>query len=161
LSERNGTRERATDHWLHRVSAVLSPILATIAVGIAAVAVFSVEDKVDQATVDAGVAKRVADAQRAGRRVAVGITCGALRGVEDASRMILTDTLPGTERLRRPRSRRERRTRRAYARAYNGVISQRIREEAGVERAEDVIDSTGTIDCDELRKASGTAPPAP
>jgi hypothetical protein len=41
------------------------------------------------------------------------------------------------------------------------VISQRIREEAGVERAEDVIDSTGTIDCDELRKASGTAPPAP
>lgn len=136
-----------------------------LAIAVAAFAVFGVEGKVDDATVNAKVAKveattakRVAAAQKDGRRVAVGITCGALMGVEDAGRLVLTDRLPGTERFRRPSSPGEKRVRRAYAKAYNRVISERIRAEAGVAAA-GIVGADGSVDCDALRLASATAPP--
>jgi hypothetical protein len=67
------------------------PLLALI---IAAVAVFGVEQKVDQAAVNATVAKQLAESQSQGRRIALGVTCGALRGVEDAGRAVITQRLP-------------------------------------------------------------------
>jgi hypothetical protein len=163
VSERNGQRTRRDDGWLVTFWRLLVPLLA---VGIAAYAVLSVEDKVDQQAVDAEVAKaeartatRVADAQKEGRRVAVRITCGALLGVEDAGRLALTDRLPGTEKYRRPSTRAERRVRQVYARAYNRVISNRIREEAGL-TAVGIVRKDGSIDCEALGKASGV-PPSP
>jgi hypothetical protein len=141
------------DSRWHHIWRDFVPLAALL---IAAYAVISVENKVDQATVNATVAKKVAASQRAGRAVATGIICGALRGVEDAGRLALTDRLPGTARFRRPSTPEERRIRKVYARAYNKVISERIIEEAGT-TADRVVLANGTVDCDALRVAAGTA----
>lgn len=151
-----GAEPKSRGHHLWR------DVMPAIAIAIACVAVFGLEDKVDQNAVDATTAKRVAEAQREGRRVAVSIMCGGLRGVEDAGRLTLTDRLPGTKRYRRPSTPQERRRRRVYANAYNRVISDRIADEAGTTGAEvidGVVKRDGSIDCDALREASGTAPP--
>lgn len=142
-----------TSRW-HHVWRDLVPLLALL---IALFAVVGVEQKVDQAAVEATVAKRAAESQREGRGVAVGIICGALRGVEDAGRLVLTDRLPGTEQYRRPSTAQERTVQRAYATAYNRVITERIIAEAGA-TGERVIEPDGTVNCTELRVASGTPP---
>jgi hypothetical protein len=143
------------DSRWHHIWRDFVPLAALL---IAAYAVIGVEQKVDQATVNATVAKRVADAQREGRRVATGIICGALRGVQDAGRLVLTDRLPGTQRFRQPTTPQRQRIRRVYARAYNRVITKRIIDEAGATGAR-VTRSNGTVDCDATRVAAGTQPP--
>lgn len=139
------------------------PLVALI---IAAFAVIGLEDKVDQQAVDSRVAKaeartakQLAETQQDGRRVALGVTCGALRGVEDAGRLVLTNKLPGTERFVPPSSSRERRIRRIFARAYNKVITDRIVQEAGV-AGEKVIEPNGSVNCTRLREI-GKAPERP
>jgi hypothetical protein len=133
------------------------PLLALI---IAAVAVFGVEQKVDQAAVNATVAKQLAESQSQGRRIALGVTCGALRGVEDAGRAVITQRLPGTERFYPPASRREERMRAEIARAYNRVITDRIVMEAGANGAE-VIEPNGSVNCDRLREVARAPKPTP
>ena len=127
---------------------------------IAAFAVVSSEGKADKAQVDAAVARQATAVQRQGRKAAVGITCGALQGVTEAGRLTLTDRLPGTESLQRSSTSAERHVRRVYARAYSRVISERIREQAGT-KALGIVRRDGTIDCEALSRAAGTAPPAP
>jgi hypothetical protein len=127
---------------------------------IAAYAVFGIEQKVDQAAVDATVAKRLAFQQSEGRRIALGVTCGALRGVEDAGRLVLTQRLPRTAGLFPPPTKRERRTRAQIARAYNRVITDRIVLEAGVAGAE-VIEPNGSVNCDRLREVARAPKPSP
>jgi hypothetical protein len=133
------------------------PLLALI---IAAVAVFGVEQKVDQAAVNATVAKQLAESQSQGRRIALGVTCGALRGVEDAGRAVITQRLPGTARLYPPTTRREVRARAQVARAYNRVITDRIVQEAGANGAE-VIEPNGSVNCDRLREVARAPKPTP
>ncbi len=172
MSEYNGPNRRRKRNVLGRALAQLGhdpppdarwhhiwrDFVPLAALAIALFAVLGVEKKVDQATVNATVAKKVAAAQKQGRRVATGIICGALRGVQDAGRLALTDRLPGTRRFRQPSTPALRRARRAYARAYTHVITQRIIGEAGATGAR-VTRSDGTVDCDALRVAAGTQPP--
>jgi hypothetical protein len=143
------------DSRWHHIWRDFVPLAALV---IALFAVVGVEQKVDKAAVNATVAKKVADAQRAGRGVSIGIICGALRGVQDAGRLALTDRLPGTRRFRQPSSAKQQRIRRAYARAYTRVITRRIIQEAGATGAR-VTRPDGTVDCDDLRVAAGTQPP--
>jgi hypothetical protein len=150
-----GTDPTPEARW-HHVWRDFVPLIALL---IAAYAVLSVENKVDQATVNATVAKKVADSQRQGRRVATGIICGALAGVQDAGRLVLTDRLPGTRRFRQPSTAKQQRIRRVYARAYNEVITARIVAEAGVATGERVTAPNGTVNCDAIRVAAGTQPP--
>ena len=138
------------------------PLVALI---IAAFAVIGLEDKVDQQAVDSRVAKaeartakQLAETQQDGRRVALGVTCGALRGVEDAGRLVLTNKLPGTERFVPPSSSREQRVRRIFARAYNKVITDRIVQEAGV-AGEKVIEPNGSVNCERLREVAAAPKP--
>jgi hypothetical protein len=136
-----------------------------VALVIALFAVLGVERKVDQQAVDARVAKaeartakQLAEAQSEGRRIAVSVTCGALRGVEDAGRLVLTQRLPGTERFIPPSSKREQRIRRIFARSYNRVITNRIVQEAGANGAE-VIEPNGSVNCDRLRSVARAPKP--
>jgi hypothetical protein len=144
------------DRW-HHIWRDFVPLAALM---IAAFAVLGVERKVDQATVNATVAKRLAQTQGEGRRVALGVTCGALRGVEDAGRLVLTQRLPGTAGLFPPATNRERRDRAQIARAYNRVITDRIVLEAGVAGAE-VIEPNGSVNCDRLREVAKAPKPSP
>jgi hypothetical protein len=141
----------------HHIWRDFVPLAALV---IAALAVISVERKVDQATVDATVAKRLAETQSDGRRIALGVTCGALRGVEDAGRLVLTNRLPGTERLYPPATARQRRARAQVARAYNRVITDRIVMEAGANGAQ-VIEPNGSVNCDRLREVARAPKPTP
>jgi hypothetical protein len=134
-----------------------------IALMIAAYSVIGLEDKVDDADVkaatarvEAATAKKLAATQTAGRKVSIGIICGALRGVEDAGRLVLTQRLPGTKRYIPPTTEREQRIREVFARAYNRVITDRIVLEAGA-RGVEVIEPNGSVNCDKLRRAAGTA----
>jgi hypothetical protein len=129
-----------------------------VALLIAAIAVFGTESKVEQAQVDATVAKQLAKQQSDGRRIALGVTCGALRGVEDAGRLVLTNRLPGTERLYPPATARQRRARAQVARAYNRVITDRIVMEAGANGAE-VIEPNGSVNCNRLREVAAAPKP--
>jgi hypothetical protein len=144
------------DRW-HHIWRDFVPLAALM---IAAFAVLGVERKVDQATVNATVAKRLAQTQGEGRRVALGVTCGALRGVEDAGRLVLTQRLPGTRGLYPQSSPRERVRMAQIARAYNQVITDRIVEEAGV-AGERVIEPNGSVNCARLRDLARAPSPTP
>jgi methionine synthase II (cobalamin-independent) len=146
--------DKPQSRW-HHVFRDFGTLFALI---IAAIAVFSVEQKVDQAAVNATVAKKLAKQQSEGRRVALGVTCGALRGVEDAGRLVLTQRLPGTSALYPPSTSRERKARRQVAQAYNRVITDRIVQEAGVAGAE-VIEPNGSVNCDKLREVAKAPKP--
>jgi hypothetical protein len=152
-------KTRAHHLWRDLVPAICLVALGLYGLGLA--------DKVDRNTVDARVAKieastakRLAEAQSNGRRISLGVTCGALRGVEDAGRLVLTQRLPGTERFYPPSSARAERVREAVARAYNRVITDRIVREAGV-NGERVIEPNGSVNCDRLREVARAPKPAP
>jgi methionine synthase II (cobalamin-independent) len=153
--------DKPASRW-HHIWRDFVPLIALL---IAAYAVFSVEDKVDRADVraetakvEATTAKRLAEQQSEGRKVALGVTCGALRGVEDAGRLVLTQRLPGTSALYPPSTSRERKARRQVAQAYNRVITDRIVQEAGVAGAE-VIEPNGSVNCDRLREVAKAPKP--
>jgi hypothetical protein len=152
-------RTRAHHLWRDLVPAIALVLLGFVFLGL--------ENKVDENAVDARVAKveattakRLAESQSEGRRVALGVTCGALRGVEDAGRLVLTQRLPGTERFYAPSSAREKRARAEIARAYNRVITDRIVREAGV-AGERVIEPNGSVNCERLREVARAPKPAP
>jgi hypothetical protein len=151
------------DRW-HHIWRDFVPLVALV---IAALAVLGVERKVDAQAVDARVAKsearvakRLAESQVEGRRIALGVTCGALRGVEDAGRLVLTQRLPGTRGLYPQSSPRERVRMAQIARAYNQVITDRIVEEAGV-AGERVIEPNGSVNCARLRDLARAPSPTP
>jgi hypothetical protein len=152
-------RTRAHHLWRDLVPAIALVLLGFVFLGL--------ESKVDEQGVDAStakvearIAKRLAETQSNGRRISLGVTCGALRGVEDAGRLVLTNRLPGTERFVMPSSARERRIRRIFARAYNRVITDRIVQEAGVD-GERVIEPNGSVNCERLREVARAPKPAP
>jgi hypothetical protein len=156
-----GTDPPPTSRW-HHIWRDFVPLAALV---IATFAVVGLEDKVDDADVkaatarvEAATAKKLAATQTAGRKVSIGIICGALRGVEDAGRLVLTNRLRGRVRYRQPSTPREQRIRRIFARSYNRVITDRIVLEAGA-RGEEVIEPNGSVNCDKLREAAGTAEP--
>jgi hypothetical protein len=152
-------KTRAHHLWRDLVPAVCLVLLGFVFLGL--------QDKVDQNAVNARVAKaealtakQLAQTQSEGRRIALGVTCGALRGVEDAGRLVLTQRLPGTAGLFPPATNRERRDRAQIARAYNRVITDRIVLEAGVAGAE-VIEPNGSVNCDRLREVAKAPKPSP
>ena len=145
-------QSRFHHYWRDLVPAVCLVMLGFV--------LLSLTGKVDEqavnaetAKVEARIAKKLATTQSDGRRVSLGVTCGALRGVEDAGRAVLTGTLPGTERFREPTSEREQRIREVFARAYNRVITDRIVKEAGV-AGEKVIEPNGSVNCEKLREVA-------
>lgn len=99
--------------------------------------------------------------QQEGRKISLGISCGAIRGVQNAGREILTNQLDIPKELRKLLTNREnprtRQFRTIYARAYNKEISKAILAEskkAGI-NADDVIDNNGSLDCDAFREKIG------
>ena len=141
----------------HHLWRDLVPAVALVMLGFV---IIEMQNKVDQNAVNARVAKaeastakKLAQTQSEGRRIALGVTCGALRGVEDAGRLVLTNKLPGTERFVPPSTRREQRIREIFARSYNRVITDRIVKEAGVVGAE-VIEPNGSVNCERLREVA-------
>jgi hypothetical protein len=150
-------KTRAHHLWRDLVPAICLILLGVYYIGLV--------DKVDRNAVNARVAKseaatakKLAETQSEGRRIALGVTCGALRGVEDAGRLVLTQRLPGTERFVPPSSKREQRIRAVFARAYNRVITDRIVQEAGV-AGEEVIEPNGSVNCDRLREVARAPKP--
>jgi hypothetical protein len=155
-------KRRWTDGRAYRAWAWFDHLVTLVAVGLAVYAVFSVEGKADQAAVDAARAEQVAEAQREGRRTAIQVLCGGLRGVEEAGLGILTGTLPGAPPILGeggPPSAEQRRQAEQWARAYNQVISRAIAREAGIAEASTVLDENGLIDCQELVRLSSAAAP--
>jgi hypothetical protein len=150
-----------TGRW-HHIFRDFVPLIAVLGL---IYAVVGIEGKVDQSAVEARVAaveaqtaKDLARTQSNGRRVALGVTCGALRGVEDAGRMALTQRLPGTKRYIPPSTARERRIREVFARSYNRVITDRIVKEAGA-AGDEVIEPNGSVNCNRLREVAAAPKP--
>lgn len=167
--------ERRGHSWLWTAHQAFRDLAPVIAVGIAAIAVFGNEGKADRADLAASRAELKAaraefkanqnmtqiQIQNQGRAVAIDVLCGGIAGVETAGRKILTDTLPLPPGIpRQPRSRRERRINRSYARAYARVISDAVVSQIKSPRFDPktVLRRDGTIDCDELRVQARARP---
>jgi hypothetical protein len=128
-------------------------LVPLIALALACYAVVGLSGKVDKTT-DA------LQRQKDGRRVALEVICGSIKGVEDAGRRILTGTLPPPASMPPPRSARERRLASQYAEAYSRVISESVLAQAGA-KATGVLKADGSLDCDALKRATSVAQAVP
>jgi hypothetical protein len=148
-----------TGRW-HHIFRDFVPLIAVLGL---IYAVVGIESKVDRAEVKATTAEQVAASQRAGRRTAVSITCGATSAIIEAGRATILgggrSITPELERnLRRlgypSRAQREREARRA-AEAYSLGIASAIEKESGVQG---IVREDGTLDCDRLLVAARAQP---
>jgi hypothetical protein len=139
----------------HHIWRDFVPLFALL---IAAYAVFGVEGKVDQATVNATTARQVAASQLEGRKTAVSITCGAISAVIEAGRTSITGGAVPPGRFERnlvrlgypPEAERKAAAKKA-ADAYSLSIAKAIERESGVQG---IVSETGSLDCDRLRRAA-------
>jgi hypothetical protein len=153
-----GSDPLPSSRW-HHIWRDLVPLLALV---IAAYAVLGVERKVDQAAVDATVAKRVAVSQSEGRRIAIGITCGAVSSVIEAGRATILAGVQLPPRLERrlvsygypPRAKRIAAARQS-AQQYSAGIANAVEKESGVQG---IVRENGTLDCVKVKQASRAEP---
>jgi hypothetical protein len=167
---RNGLRGRAgralytlgtepKTRWRH----LWRDFMPLLGVLIAAYAVFGFEGKVDQAAVDARIAKSSASNQAEGRRIAIAVLCGFGNGVELAGKAsISTPVQPprfrrNLEKLGLPSARLRAPAARKAGEAYARAISESVVEQAGAD-AKTVIKPDGSLNCSALQGVANTAP---
>lgn len=148
-----------TSRWRH----LWRDFMPLLALGIASIAVFSAENKADDAAVNSRIAKATALNQAEGRRIAVSVLCGFGNGVEQAGKATLSAPIMPIrfrrelERLGLPSDAVRLRGAKAAGEAYARSISNSVVEQAGAD-AKAVIKPDGSLNCSALQGVAKTAP---